>query len=300
MWIIIVVLVIVMLAIFSNQKHNKEVEKEHLAQGGFRKSFPTFTNYLENFYEMNFVNDTGKTFSYSKSIKDVNGNNGTLTVGVELNMRAEPMIYSKFKSAYRGEYLGISVAGINFDSIESIDKGINISIDKIKTQGVIDYSNSKNSVMSHPTSNTFQSDWEMLIKELSQSDSAETCNVFVNNFFVPDVINLNRFIENMDILKNPWKGTIEQGYGTKSIKEIHYIPPAFNHFFIGGYPDVYLWFQENASFGRVEIQIKIEKLTDEEVKAYFNNQLKVIEFYRSLINQYKREGNKLECIVDEY
>lgn len=74
------------------------------------------------------------------------------------------------------------------------------------------------------------------------------------------------------------------------MNEILYSPPAFTDLFIAGYPDVYLWSQKNHS--RVEAYINLENEADEDYFRYIEN---LIPMYRSMINQYKREGNKLEC-----
>ena len=136
MWTLIIILVVVALVYYINQKLNQKVANEHLSQGGFRKSFPIFTNQIENLYAMNFVNDNGREFAYSKQIKETNGNLGTLTVGVKLDMRDVPNIYSKFNNLNQREYLGIDVCGVNFNNPEKIQECINISINKIRDQGI--------------------------------------------------------------------------------------------------------------------------------------------------------------------
>lgn len=292
-WIIIIILALVVTFFISNQKHNKEVEQHHIKQGGFRKSFPTFTNHLENFYDMTFVNDTGRSFTYSKEMNDTNGNKGLLTVGVKLDMIDEPIIFTKFQSKYKGEFLGIDVSGVNYTNIDTIDKCINISIDKIKTQGIIEYQDKKSQLTNHSISKQFIEEWNTISKELADTEISDELDVFVNNFYISDLVSPQKFMENFDILNNSWKG-MEEGYGTESIKDIFYIPPAFSKFFIAAYPDVYQWYQENAQSGRIDIHNKLEKLSDDEGEEYFQNPQKVIEFYRSLINQFKREQNELE------
>lgn len=101
-------------------------------------------------------------------------------------------------------------------------------------------------------------------------------------------------MENADILQNSWKG-MEEGYGTKSVKGLNFIPPAFDTFFVAAYPDVYQWYQDNADTNRIDVHDKLSKLSDEEAEEYFSNPIKMIQFYRALVNQYKQDGNKLEC-----
>lgn len=138
MWTIIIIIAVVSILYFGNNNLNKIEEKINLSKGGFRKSFPTFTNHLENFYDMGLMSDTGRKFYYSKEIIDINGNVGLLSIGVKLDMRGVPTIFSKFKNGPKSEFLGIDVCGVDFNSPKTIDECINISIDKIKSQGIID------------------------------------------------------------------------------------------------------------------------------------------------------------------
>lgn len=138
-WVIIIIVILVILFIIMNADYNKKVEQHHINRGGFRKSFPKFTGYLETAYKMTLANDTGRNFSYSKIINDTNGNEGILFVGVKLNMADEPIMFTKFQSKYKGEFSGMDVSSLDYNSIEAIEKCINISIEKIKSQGVISY-----------------------------------------------------------------------------------------------------------------------------------------------------------------
>lgn len=138
-WILLIIIVVIGLYIYNTQKQNKEIENAHLENGGFRKSFPVFTNHMDNYHKMDFVNDTGRSFSFSKSVIDTDGNFGKLIVGVKLDMRREPIIYSKYKSSDTTIYSGIDVSGVDFQDILSIDKCLNISIKRIKEQIFIDY-----------------------------------------------------------------------------------------------------------------------------------------------------------------
>jgi len=292
-WIIIIVAILVVVFVISNQKHNKEIEEYHIKRGGFRKSFPTFTNHLENFYEMVFINDTGRSFSYTKNINDTNGNKGLLIIGVKLDLREEPIIFSKYQNKYKNEFLGIDVTGVNFNSIESIDSCINISIDKIKTQGIIDYQDTKSKITNHSISKEFIEEWNIINRELANYEISSELDLFVNNFFIPDLVNPQKFMENFDILKNSWKG-MEEGYGTPSVKDILYIPPLFNELFIAAYPDVYEWFQDNGQTDKINIWNKLKKMPEEESKYYLSTPKKKREIYRSIINQYKKEVKELE------
>jgi len=84
MWIIIIVLIIGVIIFFNINNHNKEVQNANLSKGGYRQSFPILTNHLENYYEMSFLSDNGRKFSFQKQIKDVNGDLGNLIIGVKI------------------------------------------------------------------------------------------------------------------------------------------------------------------------------------------------------------------------
>jgi hypothetical protein len=294
MWIIVGIIIIGIILYFSGKNHNKEVQSVNLSNGGYRKSFSILTNHLENYYEMSFLSDNGRKFAFQKQIKDVNGDLGNLIIGVKLDMTDKPLLFSEFQSLYKGQFDGIPVSSVDFNSIETIDRSINISINKIKEQGVIDYSTEKNEITSHTTNSEFIEEWSNFNAEFSGTQLSETIDFFVNKFFVPDLIDFQKFIENYDILENSWKA-LETDYGTSSIKNIMYIPPAFDKFFISAYPDVYEWYQDNANKGIVEIHNKLAKMTDSEYDNYFGNPDKMREFYRSLVNQYKKTEQKLEC-----
>jgi hypothetical protein len=297
MWtvIIVIVVVIIIISLVSSQQENKSVQSHHISKGGLRKSFPILTNHLENFYDMEFVTDTGRMFCFAKKLKDTNNNTGTLEIGIKYNIGNQLLIFSKYRNSFHTEFHGVDVAGVDFNSIESIDRCINISLDKIKSQGILKYENAESKITNHPEQTEFISKWVELNSALSETDLSERFDSFVNLFFVPDSIVPEKFMANLDILRNSWKG-LEEGYGTESAKDIRYIPPAFDIFFIAGYPDVYKWCQANAKANRVEAYNKLAKLREEEAEDAFSDPDVMAQFYRGLINQYKREGNKLECV----
>ena len=113
----------------------------NIDNGGLRNSFSNFTKYISEVYQMEFDADTGRYFSYSKTVTDKNKTSGKLFIGIKLNMKNEPILFSKFKNEYRGEYNGMDISGVYFDNNDSIDKCIKISLKKLKTEGVLDYSN---------------------------------------------------------------------------------------------------------------------------------------------------------------
>ena len=84
-------------------------------------------------------------------------------------------------------------------------------------------------------------------------------------------------------------GFSQNNQETKSIREILYSGRAFTDYFLVAYPDVYLWAQRNAD------RVKAYKNLDDNEDDYFDYIENLIPFYRSIIDQYKQEGNKLEC-----
>lgn len=293
MWILLVIIAVVCFCYYILASNNKTTKEHHLKNGGLRKSFLIMTNHLENFYGMNLEFDTGNTFSYSKTLKDVNDNHGYLHIGIKLDMRQEPLIFSKFESKFRGNFEGIDVGSVNFQSVNEIENGIKISLDRIKSLGVINYSD-KLSEIGPAISQEFIESWLDLSKELKDTQAGLLFDILVNYFFIPDTISMSKFVENLDVLKNTWKGVAGE-YGTISVQDIYLLPPLFDEMFVAAYPDVYKWFQENSNSGKVEIFNKINSLSDDEIGEYLNDFEKVIDFYRQIVNQFKKENTELEC-----
>lgn len=292
-WLILIIVVIGSILLISKQKNDSEVEQENLSKGGMRKTFPTFTNYIETFYEMKFINDTGRNFTFGKNIYDSNNNLGKLIIGVKYDIKNELVLFSKFESKFKGEFQGLNVTGIDFDNIASIERCINISIDKIKSNGVIGYQDTENGIKNQSIPSSFLEDWNNLGQSFEDDNLSAVISDFTNSFYIPDRICQKLYLENIDILNNKWK-VIEENYGTKSIREIEYLPPSFSMLFVAAYPDVYLWYQENAPNGNVIAHNKLETLSDEEAKEYLQDHESILEFYREIIDQFLEEGNILE------
>ena len=138
-------MVIVGITYFTYQKEKERTVDNYVLQGGLRKSVPLFTNYLEKSCEMTFLIDNGKSFTYSKPFNDINNNKGVLMIGVKLSMSNEPVLFSKFKSNYNGEYDGGDISGVNFNDVNTIKKCLDISFEVLKSKGVIalEHSNPK-------------------------------------------------------------------------------------------------------------------------------------------------------------
>ena len=142
--ITIIIVAFVLISLFATIKYHNEVRNANIDNGGLRKSFDYFTQYLDQYYQMQFDADTGRYFSYSKVLKVSGNNHGKLFIGVKLSIQHEPILFTKFKNEYRGEYHGMDVSGINLNNKDSIDRCIKISLEKLKTEGILDYFNNYN------------------------------------------------------------------------------------------------------------------------------------------------------------
>lgn len=133
-WVIIIVLAVIVFFVISSQRDNKKVEEHFLKQGGLRKSYPILVNHLENYHKMEFSNDTGRYFSYSKNINEEDIDLGLLIIGVKLEMNNNTNLFSKFVNYNDIEFEGIDVTGVNFNDVKSINKCIDTSTQKFKSE----------------------------------------------------------------------------------------------------------------------------------------------------------------------
>lgn len=136
MWIIIVIVLIVIILVAVVKNDNKQIQIDHLQNGGFRKSYPLVTKCLEEEYEMSFFEDLGNSFSYSKNIIDINNRKGTIFIGLKLNAGRETILFSTYINSDGVKYEGMDVSTI-YDSNKYICEGISISIEKLVKDGVL-------------------------------------------------------------------------------------------------------------------------------------------------------------------
>lgn len=139
--------------------------------------------------------------------------------------------------------------------------------------------------------------WSTIIEE---SNKESELIYFVNNFFLRDMVDINKFYNNYKFLFD--KAFIDENpdYLTDSIFNIERpIPPYFSHYFVAGYPDVFNWFQENALSGKIPIFNHVNNLSDEEQIEYFQNQKKIVSFYKDIIKSYKKNNLRLETKIDQ-
>lgn len=141
-FIVIVIIAFVAFSLYATFKHNSDVKTANIEKGGMRNSYLVFKNHLENYYKMNIELDSGSTFSYSRVINDRNNNTAKLVIGIRLDLKSEPVLFTKFKSSSLGDIEGMNVVGVDFENRTSIDRCIDVSFNKIRNSGVIDYSKS--------------------------------------------------------------------------------------------------------------------------------------------------------------
>jgi hypothetical protein len=171
MWIVIIILGIGLFLYFNNESHKTKVANEFILSGGFRKSFPILTTYFENDYKMSFVNDTGRSFTYSKNVKDKNGVLGKLFIGVKLDFD-KPLLFSKFVNGYRQEFNGLDVSNFDYCNINGIEKCLDISLKQIKKEFVdVEGQKQKNVLNEEMKKNTNEKKTDVLEKVLVEDDS---------------------------------------------------------------------------------------------------------------------------------
>src|SRR5690554_3823365 len=107
---IFIIIVIVIVAIFYfSRKSSDGITEYHEENGGLRETFNKFSEHLSSEYNMDLALDTGKKFSYKKSITDSNGKKGTLIIGVENNLRNDPMIFTSFTNENGTKFDGLNI-----------------------------------------------------------------------------------------------------------------------------------------------------------------------------------------------
>lgn len=142
MWILIIIILIVVVLVAVVKNDNKQIQINHLQNGGFRKSYPLVTKCLEEVYEMSFFDDLGNSFSYSKNVIDVNGKRGTLYIGLKLDMGRDTIVFSTYTNSEGVKYEGQDISTI-YTLSEYIIIGIDNSLEKLIKDGILPNTNSK-------------------------------------------------------------------------------------------------------------------------------------------------------------
>jgi len=143
MWWMVIIIVIILVVIFAGgNKADKQIQNQHVSQGGLRQSLPVLAGYLIA-CEMDLAYDTGRAFGYAKQMRDINSNIGTLTIGIKTEYGTNRwLIFSKYKNYLGTEFQGVDVFCANIYDVVRIEKCINLSLDELKRKGVLKYENS--------------------------------------------------------------------------------------------------------------------------------------------------------------
>jgi|SRR3989338_7548917 len=151
-------------------------------------------------------------------------------------------------------------------------------------------------------------DWKSFLEKAD--DATKTLFVpIVRNFFIPDRIDLRKFLANYHILLNEgreiWKmrahltGDVDYSeHGTKSIDVLGLSinrPIGYEKWFVAAYPDVVLWGVTSLkkdgdnALGKILGDVELENLISKEgiVKQ---------EYLRKIVDVFKKTGVDLECV----
>jgi hypothetical protein len=139
-------------------------------------------------------------------------------------------------------------------------------------------------------------EWLKFREGFSENDIKETLDYFINAFFVTDLISPNKFDENCNILHSR-HGITSDNYGTTSARKIVYFTKGFHLFFVAAYPDVYLWYQENAPRKLIKVHNRLSALSNQEAEALLSNFQEMSFFYRELVDEFINSGRELECHI---
>ena len=269
MWIIfiIVVAVIVIWAITGNNNDNEKIRQHYNNEGGFKSNFPNFVHILENEIGLTLKYDNGRKFCYTRT-----DNFGELNIGIKLEFNNVQVIFSELVNN------GFKKEGINISCDSDNDKAFLTRAVGMST------ANLNIPESTGPISKKHEEEWRDFILDI---DNEEFIFEHVNYLYIIDDINPEKFLANLQYRKARFN---LDNKPTVSIREILHPPAGFTEFFIVAYPDVYLWAQRNHE------QVEGYKNLDNVAEDYFTYIDNLIPMYRSMINQYKREGNTLECI----
>ena len=236
--------------------------------GGLKVRHSKFVNILEKNYGMGTKYDDGRKICFKKNYP-----NGELNIGLKLEFDNTKVIFSEFLNNNGTNVKGKNVTYYEFDD-KILEKSINTSIENLPIN-----TTSK----SIESSKKYSSEWKDFI---TQSENENFIDEYVENLFIKDDINPRKFLGNFQYKKMGFSQGFQE---TKSMSEILFTGIAFTDYFVSAYPDVYLWAQKNGD------RVKAYQNLDENEDDYFDYIENLIPFYRKIINQYKQEGNKLEC-----
>lgn len=321
MWIFIVIVLIVIILVAVVKNDNKQIQIDHLQNGGFRKSYPLVTKCLEEEFEMGFFEDLGNLFSYSKTVADSNNKIGTLFVGLKLNSGRETIIFSTYLSSDGVKHEGMDVSTLLINK-KLIIEGINISIKKLVNEGILPVLIFKK--LSNYEEKFIVSDIKeecYLIKSgaldkdvldknnklelyndlLKDANTPDNMKTVINQFLIPYKISFIKFGLNTEFFDSnlPFSSLYEAEYEhiSPSLRKIQenriYIPRIYPKWVFAAFPDVILWLMKGN--GRNVLKDKFNKLTESELTDDGYIKLNIL---KEIITKYQIDTNKsLECKI---
>lgn len=147
--------------------------------------------------------------------------------------------------------------------------------------------------------------WEQFLADTDETPEKIEASQMVNDFFIPDQINIRKFTANYQIIGHGSRELYKMDaklfeypdyskYGTPSIDIFAFSidrPIGYDKWFIAGYPDVVDWFR---NMPEEEIPIIFGTSLGEDC---LNGRHKFkFEYLRKMVNAFKNKGNRLECI----
>lgn len=154
---------------------------------------------------------------------------------------------------------------------------------------------------------------DLLIKHYPNEDK-QYLSAIVNKLYLPDRIDYNKFINNRMLVAASWqafekkdnafefymdpvKSTTDKA-GTESLKKVYlsFVPRILGQdLFISAYPDVYVWYSNQNDKDGTLLLGRFHPSVSKVQPTSLDDKSSHIEIYRSLIDKFKQQGNRLEC-----
>ncbi|KQR91995.1 hypothetical protein ASG01_13435 [Chryseobacterium sp. Leaf180] len=277
MWtfIVIIIAAIIIWAIVSNNTDNEKIREHNNRQGGLKSQFLSFSNILENKFNMNLKYDDGRMIRYKKEVSI-----GELNIGVHLDYANFKIIYSEIIKKDGTIIKGQNVTYPIVDDVKLMEDSINFSIKNLMSE--ISKLDLKNQQIYIPAKKHTKH-WFKIINNTNTEDEINfyAKKLFLNDDINPDVVRANLFYYKFGEAH-------PERYESPSIRHIASVPLIFSDLFISAYPDVYLWIKKK------ELDIsRFDTLHEQNNNRQDLSSL--MDFYRLFIDQYLVEKTKLEC-----
>ena len=323
----IVLIAIIVMAVFLivgfavNKLDDKTIQKNNQLTGGYRKKHPELCKLLEEEYTMDLSCDSGLMLIYQLPVTYDSKMFGTLRIKLELDNRKDILSVELIK--FTGEVLkGLRVHIWSEKNLTVEDYRSTIVTSFRHITAIVDWSPSKkrtpaskpkevskitesqkqlsdkNESVPKRTNNVspYIREWSELKEVVKNQPNGRKLSTFIDDFFLTDNINYHKCLENLDILnpKSRYNRIANPDMGTKSIKDVFDIPPAFNQLFVAGYPDVFIWFQDELALNNPKFEFL--SFTEENANQFVDEFGFKLHLLRAVCNMYKEEFGEFECI----